>query len=328
MSHRHTERGGLTRELREAAAAFVAALDEPGQRAALGPFETPDRLEWTYLPGPRAGVAVEDLDRSARERLGTMLDLTLSAAGAGRTRQVMNLDDTLRGLERDRGKGGWERRSSGRYWVRVLGDPADEVWGWRLGGHHVGIHATVVGDALASTPCFLGANPVIVPVGRHAGLQVLREEEALARDLLGALGPDQIQMAIVSPTAPSDIATRHDPVADLSLVPAGLAHDDLDGSQQGRLESLLRCYVGRARDDVATERWRTLVDEGLGAVTFAWAGLATPGEPHYYAVKGQSFLVEYDNTQDGANHAHTVWRDVRRDWGEDLLGQHHAQAHR
>ena len=318
----------VTAALREAAAAFVAELDEAGRRAALGPFDSPERLEWTYRPGPRPGVAVEHLDEPARRRLDALLDATLSAAGAELTRRVMDLDDLLRGLEQHRGKGGWERRGSGRYWVRMLGDPADEVWGWRLGGHHVGIHTTVVGDALASTPCFLGANPAVVPDGPHAGLQVLREEEALARDLLGALGPDQSLRAVVSSTAPRDIATRHDPVADLSLVPAGLAYADLDVDQQGRLESLVRCYVGHARDDVATERWRTLVDEGLGAVTFAWAGSATRGEPHYYAVKGQSFLIEYDNAQDDGNHAHAVWRDVRRDWGGDLLARHHAEAHR
>lgn len=313
--------------LREAALAFVAALDEAGRHAALAPFDSPDRREWTYLPGSRAGVAVEDLDDSGRAQLDALLGATLSAAGAERTRQVMELDDVLRGLERDRGKGGWERRSSGRYWVRVLGDPAGDVWAWHLGGHHVGIHATVVGDDLALTPCFLGANPAVVPVGPHAGLQVLREEEALARELLGVLSPDQRRSAVVSPTAPSDIATRHDPVADRSVVPAGVAHDDLDAAQRGRLEVLVRCYVDRASDDVAAERWRTLVDEGLGATTFAWAGPTSPGEPHYYAVRGASFLVEYDNTQDGANHAHTVWRDLRRDWGEDLLARHHAAEH-
>lgn len=313
--------------MREAAAAFVAALDEAGRHAALASFTTDDRREWTYLPGPRPGVAVEDLDDAARTALNALLDATLSADGARRTRAVMELDDVLRDLERGRGKGGWERRSSGRYWVRVLGDPAGEVWGWHLGGHHVGIHATVVGDALAATPLFLGANPAVVPSGPHAGMQVLREEEALARDLLGALDTDQKRVAVVSPTAPSDIATRHDPVADPTVVPAGVAHEQLESAQQGRLEALVRCYVDRAREDVATERWRTLVDEGLGALTFAWAGPSSPGQPHYYAVRGESFLLEYDNTQDGANHAHTVWRDLRRDWGEDLLAQHHAGDH-
>ena len=59
-------------------------------------------------------------------------------------------------------------------------------------------------------------------------------------------------------------------------------------------------------------------------MTFAWAGPDEPGRGHYYAVRGPMFLVEYDNTQDGANHIHSVWRDLANDWGEDLLARHYA----
>jgi hypothetical protein len=318
----------VTDRLSAAALAFVAALDDPGRARALAPFDAEDRREWTYLPGARPGVAVEDLDDRGRELLDGLLSATLSSGGADRAREVMMLDDVLRDLEQVAGRSGWERRSSGRYWVRVLGDPAGEVWAWRLGGHHVAVHATVVGDTLATTPCFLGANPAVVPRGPQRGRQVLREEEALARSLLGALDADQLAAAVVSPTAPSDIATRHDPVADLSLVPPGLPREQLDTGQRRGFDALVRCYVDRARDDVAANAWRALVDEGLDALTFAWCGPTEVGGPHYYALKGESFLVEYDNTQDGANHVHTVWRDRRGDWGEDLLARHHAADHR
>src|SRR5204863_5061176 len=179
--------------------------------------------------------------------------VTLSAMGADRTRQVMNLDDVLREVERSEGTPGWERRSSDRYWVRVLGDPEHEAWAWHLGGHHVGIRATVVGDGVALTPCFLGANPAVVRSGPHTGLQVLREEESLARDLLAALTEDQLAVAVASRTAPKDIATRHDPVADPDVVPAGLRYDDMDAAQRQRLEALLRWYLGRATRAVADE---------------------------------------------------------------------------
>lgn len=318
---------GMTADIREAARRFVATLDAAGRAAALAPFETVDRRVWTYLPGPRPGVAVGHLSEPARRALDALLDVTLSAAGAARTRQVMELDDVLRDLERARGRRGWHRRSSGHYWVRVLGDPADDVFAWHLGGHHVGVHATVVEDALAATPCFLGANPAVVRSGPHRGLQVLREEEALARELLGSCDDEQLGMAVVSPVAPSDIGTRHDPVADLTLVPRGLGCRDLDAHQRGRLERLVRCYLERVREDVAARAWRAVVDDGLEAVSFAWAGATEPGLGHYYAVRGESFLVEYDNTQDGANHVHTVWRDLRRDWGADLLAAHYAAAH-
>jgi hypothetical protein len=319
--------GEPTTLLRATARRFLDALDDAGRVAAVAEFGAADRKVWTYLPGRRPGVAVGEMSEAARGAFDDLLGVTLSAMGADRTRQVMNLDDVLREVERSRGKPGWQRRSSERYWVRVLGDPDDQLWAWHVGGHHVGVHATVVGDHVAVTPCFLGANPAVVRSGRHSGLQVLREEEALARALLGALDHDQLAVAVVSPHAPDDIATRHDPVAEPGLVPAGLRHDALDRPQAKQLEALVRWYLGRAPEVEADTAWRAVVEEGLGAVSFAWAGSTSPGERHYYAVKGETFLLEYDNTQDGANHAHTVWRDLRRDWGTDLLAEHHAQAH-
>ena len=66
---------------------------------------------------------------------------------------------------------------------------------------------------------------------------------------------------------------------------------------------------------------------GLGPITFAWAGPDEPGRGHYYAVRGPSFLLEYDNTQNGANHIHAVWRDLERDWGADALAAHYGSHH-
>jgi hypothetical protein len=51
-----------------------------------------------------------------------------------------------------------------------------------------------------------------------------------------------------------------------------------------------------------------------------------PGQGHYYRIQGGDFLVEYDNTQDGANHIHSVWRDKRGEWGRDLLAEHYRGA--
>ena len=67
--------------------------------------------------------------------------------------------------------------------------------------------------------------------------------------------------------------------------------------------------------------------QGVDLIHFAWAGSRRPGEPHYYRLHGPSFLVEYDNTQNNANHIHSVWRDLKRDWGDDLLREHYETAH-
>jgi hypothetical protein len=62
-------------------------------------------------------------------------------------------------------------------------------------------------------------------------------------------------------------------------------------------------------------------------VVFAWFGPDEPGRGHYYAVRGPTFVIEYDNTQNDANHVHSVWRELANDWGEDLLARHLAAAH-
>ncbi len=73
--------------------------------------------------------------------------------------------------------------------------------------------------------------------------------------------------------------------------------------------------------------WHDADTADLDAVHFSWAGPDQPRRGHYYAVRGPTFLLEYDNTQGNANHIHSVWRDLRHDWGDDLLAQHYARAH-
>ena len=62
-------------------------------------------------------------------------------------------------------------------------------------------------------------------------------------------------------------------------------------------------------------------------IRFAWAGGLERGQPHYYRILGPTFLVEYDNTQNNANHVHSVWRDLTNDFGEDVLKRHYDQSH-
>ena len=183
------------------------------------------------------------------------------------------------------------------------------------------------GRVLGSAPSFLGANPAVVPTGPTAGSRTLAGEEALGRAMLGLLTPDQRRTAIVDDTAPPDIMSGHGARADLLSIPDGIRQDALDGSQRDALERLIRHFLGRARPEVAAAEWERVLAAGLAGVTFAWAGSDVIGEGHYYAVRGPTFLVEYDNTQNGANHIHAVWRDLINDWGEDLLGAHYASAH-
>ena len=75
-------------------------------------------------------------------------------------------------------------------------------------------------------------------------------------------------------------------------------------------------------EEIADYRLDRLYEAGIDKIAFAWAGGVESGEPHYYRVQGPTFLIEYDNTQNNANHIHSVWREFNGDFGRDLLREH------
>ncbi len=309
--------------MRHATAALLTSLSDDQRVMATGPFDTPEHRDWTYLPGARPGLLLRDLDEGQRTLAMALLATGLSSRGLRTAGEIMALEGVLAERERSAGGRDWERHPQ-HFWVRVLGAPSRvSPWAWRVNGHHLATQVTVVGNEVASTPQFFGANPAVVPCGPQGALRTLPLEEDLARELMGRLDLGQQTVAVTSLMAPWDLATRHDPVADAGLVPRGLRHGDMDAAQRGTLTRLVRHYFNRAAPEVAESSWRAAVEAGLSEVTFAWAGNLEPGTGHYYAIAGPTFLLEYDNVQNDANHVHTVWRDLRRDWGSDLLAAHH-----
>ncbi|HLZ71390.1 MAG TPA: DUF3500 domain-containing protein [Dehalococcoidia bacterium] len=106
----------------------------------------------------------------------------------------------------------------------------------------------------------------------------------------------------------------------------GLPAARMNAAQKQLLAALLHQYTDRMPEEIAA-RERERVSGVLDQVSFAWAGGAERRQPHYYRLQGPRLLVEYDNTQDGANHIHSVWRDPEGDFGADLLAQHYAVSH-
>jgi hypothetical protein len=177
---------------------------------------------------------------------------------------------------------------------------------------------------VGSSPQFFGANPAEVKSGPRQGSRALAREEDLARALVTSLAPAQRARAVIDPRAPADIVTGSSREAAV-LEARGLPWSELDAGQQGLLLSLVQEYASTQAPAVAERRLQRVRSE-LEGVVFAWMGGLSKGEGHYYRIQGRSFLVEYDNTQNGANHVHSVWREFRGDWGKDLLGEHYRSA--
>ena len=317
-------------ELTIAVRAWLDGLGDAQRRQASFPFDADERFVWAYTPDPpRKGLAIRDMDAAQRARATAIVAAATSARTAGEVAAIMALETVLGALERSAGEASW-RRDPELYWFAVFGEPSEIApWSWRIGGHHVTINVTVAdGRVMGTTPSFLGANPAVVPSGPAAGTRTLVGEEDLARAVLAVLTPGERHVAIVAPTAPADILTGNGRHADVRSLPVGIRHGDLGSAGQAALARLVRFYLDRAPADVADAAWRRIVGAGLDAVTFAWSGPELPGRGHYYAVRGPEFLIEYDNTQNGANHIHAVLRELANDWGEDLLARHLATAHR
>lgn len=320
------------RELAGVVTGWLSALDERRRARATFAFDDPERSVWAFTPGDRQGLALRDMSPDQRDAAMRIVEASLSARGAREVADVIALETTLGAIEREMGRANWSRRDPELYWFAVFGDPAgadDEPWMWRIGGHHVAIHLTIAGGAvIGSSPSFLGANPAVVPGSRpDVGRRALTGEESIARELLGTLSDDARATAVVDPVAPPEILTGNAARADPGAVPLGLRHGDMDPAGRAALERLIRHYLGRATDEVAAADWERAVADGLADTTFAWAGPSEPGRGHYYAVRGPRILIEYDNTQNGANHIHAVRRDPANDWGEDLLAAHYRRSH-
>jgi hypothetical protein len=319
----------------DAATKFLAGLTPEQRKLAAFPFDSGERLKWHFIPSemfPRNGLMLRAMSAPQRQLAHELLKSSLSQRGYMTATQIIELENTLRDIEAagggDAARGRRMERDPEKYYVSVFGTPAAKgAWGWRVEGHHVSLHFTVVNGTLTSgAPTFFGANPAEVRSGPKTGFRALGPEEDAARALLMAFDADRRGKAVVNTTAPGDIVTTNTlPISPLS--PAGLVASDMTGAQRELLMKIVDVYAGYMTPDMANDRMERIRRAGPEKIAFAWAGEMDRGRKHYYRVQGPTFLIEYDNTQDDANHIHSVWRDFDGDFGRDLLREH-VQAYK
>ena len=312
-------------DMASAALTFLAAL-EPDQRMKAS-FElgAEERFNWHFIPKDRKGLTVKEMAPEQKLLAHALLNTAMSQSGYLQAVTVMSLEQILHEIERGSGR---FARDPELYYFSIFGKPdAKGTWAWRVEGHHLSLNFTVVKGSMTSvTPSFFGSNPGTVKSGHRKGLQVLAGEENIGRKLVNSLTDEQKRIAIYSDTAPRDVITAADRRAHL-LEPQGLAASKMSEEQINLLKSLIQEYVQNYRQEFAQKDLEAIKSAGSDHIFFAWAGSVEPEQGHYYRVQGPTFLFEYDNTQNSANHVHAVWRDLKNDFGEDLLKQHYSDAH-
>lgn len=306
------------------ATAFLHTLDETQRKKAQYDFEDISREEWHFFPIAmygRPGLALENMDEHQKNLFFVLLKSYLSESGYDKTNKIISLENVLAEMENNT-----TFRNPELYLVAFYGHPGDAVWCWTFEGHHVSLNFTMVDDKISMTPRFLGANPAEVRIGDRKGERVLAQEEDIAFDLLNHLSDEQRAKAIFREHSFWDLASGTSPEVG-ALYPVGLRFGEMDKVQSDLLFKLIREYLSAMPEALAMERMNKIMADDLGDIRFGWAGATVMGQPHYYRIQGKTFLIEFDNSQNNANHVHTIWRDFDGDFGRDLLREHYAQHH-
>lgn len=309
--------------LHQAAASFIAMLDAEQKQKALFPFNSEERLTWFYIPKERKGLHYKLMTPAQQDAARTLLALSLSKSGFKKVETIRQLENVLKEIE----KGSGPVRDPEIYYFTFFGEPsAKGTWGWRYEGHHCSLHWTAIkGKIIASSPQFLGCNPGEVRSGPQKGTRVLAAEEDFGRALVKSLNDEQRKTAIISEKAPGDILTTATRKAAI-LEDKGIPYSQLNKEQQGIFMTLMQEYANVQVPEIAKQRLEAVHKAGMESIKFAWMGGIERGQPHYYRIQGSTFLIEYDNTQNDANHIHSVWRDFKGDFGVDLLAMHYQTA--
>ncbi len=278
-------------------------------------FADPERLNWHFIPRERKGLPLKALEGAPLAAAHGMIRSGLSEAGYDQTLNVMSLEEVLYLLEGGEREYRRNRRDPNNYYLSVFGTPAATgTWGWRLEGHHLSLNFTIEnGKVVSSTPEFFGANPGQVVAGPGRAIRVLGREEDVARQILKLCDAEQSKRAWISRTAPDEVPGPGAPQPVVGA-PEGLPVSAMSAQQKELLQELVGEYLKNVPADVAEDRRAAINAAGLDQITFAWWGDADLNQRHHYRVQGPTFVIEYNNTQNDANHVHSMWRNIGGDF--------------
>jgi hypothetical protein len=297
---------------------FLASLDGAQRKETLLAFDSESRFDFHYVPLARKGVSLGEMNGRQRAAAEDLLRASLSQTGYSKIEQIRQLEVVLRQIENN------PRRDPNRYHFLFFGQPhASRPWTWRYEGHHISLtFAFRDGKLVASTPQFLAASPAVSGNG-----EPLKKERDLGFALLNSLTAEQRKTATISDRAPVDILTTNTRRAAIEGR-KGIPFRSLDSAQKDALLALVAAHAEVQSKDESVRRMRLFALEDPDDLVFAWMGPAERNRRHYYRVQGRDILIEYDNTQDDGNHIHTVWRNLKEDFGGDPLEAHHHASHR
>jgi len=295
------------------------------KKLSLFSFEDKSRTFWHYIPIDRVGLSIEKATRKTINGIFELLALLLSDTGYFLLERIMNHELILKSIEEKDGISRWPR-SNQRYWFSIYGSPEDNRVAWKFEGHHISINCLLIEHQIIITPLFWGANPANVKEGTNNGLRILSPIEDLARQLMLSFNKQQFSKVLIEDNAPRDLLTTNQREIFLKK-PSGIVLSDMLLEQQKLFLKLINWYFNTTTKTLASSLLVNIKNSNPKLIYFAWAGGVSFGMPHYYCIQGSNMFIEYDCVQDNANHIHSVVRDSKKDFGDDILMQHRKTMH-
>jgi hypothetical protein len=304
---------------------LISSFTEAQMKRAVFEADVLTRYDWSYLPASmvtRSGVPIKDFSVDQKKYFYDLLAANLSEEGNATAHEIMSYEYILKELEPNN-----THRIPENYFITFYGKPSENSpWAWKFTGHHLSLNFTYVGDKSAFTPFFLGSNPGMVKSGPKKGNRIHKAIEDLGFDLVKSMNPTQLKKTMMPHNAFADILTTN--AGQVGPFPhEGINASELNETQKNILTQLISAYLANMPKSKAKARFDRVLKEDMASITFAYAGGHELGLPHYYRVQGKTFVIEFDNTQNDANHVHAVWRDFDADFGRDLLREHYKSAH-
>ena len=308
---------------------FLSTLSAELKSKTLFLLEDKERINMHFVPIIRKGPTFHDFTDEQAKSAIDLLKASLSHEGYRKSKEIMELEKVLIVIEENKFKmADGTGRDPLNYHFCIFGEPSPtNIWGWRFEGHHISLNFMINdGSIVSSTPSFFGSNPGVVPIEEQKGKEVLKAETELGFRLVNSLNEKQLGTTRFSETAPREILTGTD-VKVAGIEPKGIAFTTLEDNQKKIFMDLLNVYIDNYELGFSKTLRSKIEKAGIENLYFAWAGGLERGTGHYYRIQGPMLLIEYDNTQNNANHVHSVVRDLTNDFAEDILRAHYQKEH-
>jgi hypothetical protein len=210
-------------EMADRARAWLNTLSDKQIDAALYPAPSDaaadhERRLFFYVPTDHGGLTLEQQDPHQRQLAFMLLASGLSREGYVAASAIIGLENILDLYEDFSIQWDFPRgRDTGRYYVRIFGDPREsDTWSWRFGGHHLSINFLVIdGEVAATTPFFLGCDPASSPLPGGGHYAPLGGIEDLAFQFAASLdGAQRSQMQLLDRAVGDIVTGNRDQISD------------------------------------------------------------------------------------------------------------------